>query len=155
MLPVAILQNLFGFLARTLKFQFFKINFQFFHFNPFSINRMFDLCNRRPIICNVQQSANEIYKISMKNSKSAIQNGRPDRYWKLKKMMEKRKKTLHTPHPARERHSAVDVSPKLPYGAISLGRHPSYQRNPKMAQKMKKLRSLHSLHVPPSRSKTS
>ena len=39
----------------------------------------------------------------MKYSKCAIQNGRPDRYWKLKRMMKKRKKTPHTPHPDRDR----------------------------------------------------
>ena len=63
------------------------------------------------------------------------------------------KKTTPT-QPEREL-PAVEVSPKSPCGAISLGRRPSYQRNPKMAQKVKKLRSLHILHVPPSRSKTS
>ena len=103
---------------------------------------------------NVQQSANEFYKISIENSKCAIQNGRPDRYWKLKRMMEKRKETPHTPTQPEREHPAVEVSPNSPCGAISLGRCPSYQRNPKMAQKMKKLRSLHILHVPPSKSKT-
>ena len=33
--------------------------------------------------------------------------------------------------PERERTPAKEVSPKSPCGAISLGRRPSYQRNPK------------------------
>ena len=65
------------------------------------------------------------------------------------------KETSHTPTQPEREHPPVEVSPKSPCGAISLGRRPSYQRNPKMAQKMKKLRSLHILHEPPSRSKTS
>ena len=64
-----------------------------------------------------------------------------------KKDDKKEEKDHHTPPTQPERgHPAVEVSPKLSCGAISLGRHPSYQRNPKMAQKM---------NVPPSRSKTS
>ena len=44
--------------------------------------------------CNVQQWVNENYKIPMKNSKCAIQNGRPARYG----IVGEAKKT-HTKHP--------------------------------------------------------
>ena len=57
------------------------------------------------------------------------QDGRPDRYWKLKRMMEISAKEPPT-QPERE-HTATEVSPKSPCCAISLGGRPSCQQNPK------------------------
>ena len=72
---------------------------------------------------------------------------------KIVKEAENAQKTIPT-HLERE-HPATEVSPKLSCGAISLGRRPANYRTRRMAQKMKKLRSLHILHVPSSRSRTS
>ena len=60
-----------------------------------------------------------------------------------------------TPHllPDRE-HPAIEVSPKSPCGAFPLEDVPANSRTQKMAQKMKKVRCLHSLHVPPRECKT-
>ena len=44
---------------------------------------------------------------------------------------EAKKRTKKTPTQPEREHPAIEVSPKLPCGAISLGRRPSYQRNPK------------------------
>ena len=44
----------------------------------------------------------------------------------------KRSKTTHKKHPQPEsEHPVIEVSPKSPCGAISLGRRRSYKRNPK------------------------
>ena len=43
--------------------------------------------------------------------------------------VEKRKKD--TPTQPESEHPAIELSPKSPCGAISLGRRPSYPRNPK------------------------
>ena len=50
--------------------------------------------------------------------------------------VKKRKKDTTT-QPEGE-HPAIEVSPKSPCGAISLGRRPSYQRNPENGQKDEK-----------------
>ena len=44
---------------------------------------------------------------------------------------EAKKRTKSTPTQSEKEHHAIEVSPKLPCGAIFLGRRPSYQRNPK------------------------
>ena len=44
---------------------------------------------------------------------------------------EAQKRTKNTPTQAEGEHPAIEVSPKTPCGAISLGRRPSYQRNTK------------------------
>ena len=66
------------------------------------------------------------------------QDGRPDRYWKLKRMMENSAKHPH-PHPTptlpEREHTVTEVSPKSPCCAISLGRRPSCQQNPKNGPK--------------------
>ena len=47
-----------------------------------------------------------------------------------------RKTHKNTPPTQSEReHPAIEVSPKSPRGAISLGKRPSYQRNPKYGPK--------------------
>ena len=47
-----------------------------------------------------------------------------------RKRRRKTHKQLTPTQPERE-NPAIEVSPKSPCGAISLGRRPSYQRNPK------------------------
>ena len=69
-------------------------------------------------------------------------------------VVEAKKRAKETPTQPEREHSAIEVSPKSPCDAIPLGRCPSYQQNPKIAQEMKKLRILHILNVPPSRPKT-
>ena len=64
------------------------------------------------------------------------------------------KKQKDTPTQPEREHPAIEVSPKSPCGAVSLGRRPSYQRNPKNGPRDEE-RSLHILHVPLSMSKTS
>ena len=54
---------------------------------------------------------------------------------------EAKKRGKDTPTQPEREHFTTEVSP---CGSISLGRHPSRTR--RMVQKMKKLRSLHSLH---------
>ena len=44
---------------------------------------------------------------------------------------EVKKRRKDTPTQPEREHSAEEVSPKSPCGAISLGGRPSYQRNPK------------------------
>ena len=98
-------------------------------------------------------SSKRRHKNSMKCAiaKFLNQDGRPDRYWKLKTMMEN---SANTPPYPREnspsqkypRNRRVVPSPSEDVPAAS--------RTRRMAQEMKKLRSLHILHVPPSRSKT-
>ena len=74
---------------------------------------------------------------------------------KIVEEAEKRTKKHH-PHTQPEReHPAIEVSPKSPCGAIPSEDVPATSRTRRMAQEMEKLRSLHILHVPPSRSKTS
>ena len=64
-------------------------------------------------------------------------------------------KKQKTPTPtAQEKTPATEVAPKLPCGAIPSEDVPANRRTRRIAQKMKKLRSLHSLHVPPCKSKT-
>ena len=99
-------------------------------------------------------SSKRRHKNSMKCAiaKFLNQDGRPDRYWKLKRMMEN--SANHPPPYPREntpsqkypRNRRVVPSPSEDVPAAS--------RTRRMAQEMKKLRSLHILHVPPSRSKT-
>ena len=79
------------------------------------------------------------------------QDGRLDRFWKLKRMMEIVQKNPQSPREDTSeqkypRHRRVVPTPSEDVPAAS--------RNRRMAQEMKKLRSLHILHVPPSRSKT-
>ena len=75
-------------------------------------------------------SSKRRHKNSMKCAiaKFLNQDGRPDRYWKLKRMMEN--SANHPTLPERE-HTVTEVSPKSPCCAISLGRRPSCQQNPK------------------------
>ena len=44
---------------------------------------------------------------------------------------EAKKRTKNTPTQSEREHPAIEVSPRSPCGAISLGRRPTYQRNPK------------------------
>ena len=80
------------------------------------------------------------------------QDGRPDMCWKLKRMMENSAKAPppspreNTPPQKYPRNRRVVPSPSEDVPAAS--------RTRRMAQELKKLRSLHNLHVPPSRSKT-
>ena len=76
-------------------------------------------------------SSKRRHKNSMKCAiaKFLNQDGRPDRYLKLKRMMKNSAKRPPT-QPERER-TAIEVSPKLPCCAISLRRRPSCQQNPK------------------------
>ena len=99
-------------------------------------------------------SSKRRHKNSMKCAIAKIlnQDGRPDRYWKLKRRIENSAK--HPPPDPREntpsqkypRNRRVVPSPSEDVPAAS--------RTRRMAQEMKKLRSSHILRVPPSRSKT-
>ena len=48
---------------------------------------------------------------------------------------EAKKRTKNTPTQPEREYPSTEVSPKSPCGAISLGRRPSYQRNPKNGPK--------------------
>ena len=98
-------------------------------------------------LCNVQQSENESYKISMKIRKVRFKMADPAG---TKNRRRCRKTHKITPTQPQREQPALEVSPKSPSEDV-----PATSRTRKMAQKMKKLRSLHILHVPPSRSKTS
>ena len=64
-------------------------------------------------------------------------------------------KTKKTEHPQPERdHPDIEVSPKLPCGTDPSQDVPANNKTRRMAQEIKKLRSLHILHVPPRKSKT-
>ena len=99
-------------------------------------------------------SSKRRHKNSMKCAiaKFLNQDGRPDRYWKSKRMIEN--SANHPPPYPREntpsqkypRNRRVVPSPSEDVPAAS--------RTQRMAQEMKKLRSSHILRVPPSRSKT-
>ena len=80
-------------------------------------------------------SSKRRHKNSMKCAiaKFLNQDGRPDRYWKLKRMMENSANQPPT-RPERE-HTVTEVSPKSPCCVISLGRRPSCQQNPKNGPK--------------------
>ena len=80
-------------------------------------------------------SSKRRHKNSMKCAiaKFLNQDGRPDRYWKLKRMMENSANQPPT-LPERE-HTVTEVSPKSPCCVISLGRRPSCQQNPKNGPK--------------------
>ena len=58
-----------------------------------------------------------------------------DSKWSIRQVpkivKEAEKRTKNTPTQPERDHPAIEVSPKSPCGAISLGRRPSYQRNPK------------------------
>ena len=80
-------------------------------------------------------SSKRRHKNSMKCAiaKFLNQDGRPDRYWKLKRMKENSANQPPT-QPERE-HTVTEVSPKSPCCVISLGRRPSCQQNPKNGPK--------------------
>ena len=48
---------------------------------------------------------------------------------------EAKQRIKNTPTQREREHPVIEVSPKSPCGAISLGRRPSYQRNPKNGSK--------------------
>ena len=91
-------------------------------------------------------------KISLKFKKCAIsnmsiQNGGPGRYRKSQR------NTKKTPPPTAQERTLRHRS--IPGIAVESPEDvPANSRTRGMAQKMKKLRSLHSLHVPPRKSKT-
>ena len=101
-------------------------------------------------------SGSRCNKISVKNSKCAvsnkhIQDGRPGRYGNRRRSEKTQKRH---PHPAREKPPCNRIIPKIAVWCHLLRKTPSATSGTRrMAQEMKKLRSLHILHVPPSRPK--
>ena len=65
---------------------------------------------------------NSIKKSNCEISNMHIQDGRPGRYENRRRSKKGRKSTPYSP---RGVHTAIEVSPKSPCGAIALGRRPS------------------------------
>ena len=55
---------------------------------------------------------------------------------------EAKKRTKKTPTQPEREHPAIEVSPKSPRGAVSLGRRPSYHRNAKNGPRDEKTQKL-------------
>ena len=68
---------------------------------------------------------------------------------------EEKERTKNTPTQPEREHPAIEVSPNCRVVPSPSEDVPATSRTRRMAQEMKKLRSLHTLHVPASRSKTS